>query len=346
MAFSKHAHYRYNILDKCFRRRERPMGFQELLDEINEKIAELFPGEGISVRTLRDDIRLFRDPENGFGAPVVVERYEGKEVYVYSDPEFSIAKKGLLPDEQYLIDAAQQLLERYDGHPRYDKLSEALVLFQEEEGATTVPDYHKILFYDKNEAYEGLSYLKPMFLAIKNKNVLKITFQNFNNTDLREYIFHPYVLKQYNQRWFVFGYNETANMNQWSIPLDDRLQDFKVLEDIELRKDDTDWTSFFNEMVGVRRQSVTQEEPIPERVVLRFSLHRLPYFKTKPIHPYWDEFAEEGKEDQVFFETVINLELIQQILSYGSDVEVLEPEGLRLKMKYETNLMGEYYKFL
>src|SRR5690554_3830064 len=184
MSNSKHAHYRYNILDNCFRRRERPLAFHELLDTVNEKIAELYPGEGISVRTLRDDIRLFRDPKNGFGAPLKVERYEGKEVYVYSDPTFSIAQKNLLPYEQYLIDAAQQLLERYDGHPKYDKLSEALILFQEEEGAATIPDYDKILFYDKNEAYEGLHYLKPMFLAIKNKNVLKITFQNFNDADL------------------------------------------------------------------------------------------------------------------------------------------------------------------
>lgn len=319
------------------------MGFQELLDEVNESIAELYPGEGISVRTLRDDIRLFRDPENGFGAPVVVERYEGKEVYVYSDPEFSIAKKGLLPDEQYLIDAAQQLLERYDGHPRYDKLSEALVLFQEEEGATTVPDYHKILFYDKNEAYEGLSHLKPMFLAIKNQSVLKVTFKGFGDEDGQEFIFHPYVLKQYNQRWFVFGFNETRQINHWSIPLDERLQSFKVIPDAIRKKDDTDWTSFFNEMVGVRRQSVTQEEPIPERVVLRFSPHRLPYFKTKPIHPYWDEFVEEGKENQVFFETVINLELIQQILSYGKDVEVLEPERLRRILNDEVKIMLRWY---
>ena len=200
MANSKHAHYRYNILDKCFRRWERPNNFQELLDEVNEKIAEVYPGEGISIRTLRNDIKLFRDEEKGFGAPIAVERIDGKEVYVYTDRDFSIAQKRLLPDEQYLIDAAQQLLERYDNHPKYDKLSEALVLFQEEEGAATIPDYHKILFYDKNEAYEGLSFLKPMFLAIKNQDVLKITFHGFSDADSREYIFHPYVLKQYNQR--------------------------------------------------------------------------------------------------------------------------------------------------
>ncbi|WP_310993756.1 helix-turn-helix transcriptional regulator [Aequorivita marina] len=343
MSNSKHAHYRYNILDKSFRRREKPLSFQELMDEVNLKVAAVYPGEGISVRTLREDIRLFRDAKIGFGAPLEVKKVNGKDVYIYSNPNFSIAQKHLLPYEQYLIDAAQQLLERYDGHPKYDKLSEALVLFQEEEGATTLPDYHKILFYDKNEAYEGLSHLKPMFLAIKNKDVLKITFQGFGSTETQEYAFHPYVLKQYNQRWFVFGYNETANINQWSIPLDERLKDFETVEDAGLIKDKTDWTSFFNEMVGVRKQSVTQDEPKAERVVLRFSPQRLQYFKTKPIHPYWDEFTEEGKEDQVFFETVINLELIQQILSYGKDVEVLEPDSLKEKMKEHTAQMQEYY---
>ena len=343
MSNSKHAHYRYNILDKCFRRRERPLSFQELLEEVNSEIAEVYPGEGISIRSLRSDIALFRDSEKGFGAPLPVQKDMGQEVYCYSDPNFSIAQKNLLPYEQYLIDAAQQLLERFDGHPKYDKLSEALMLFQEEEGATLIPDYDKILFYDKNEAYEGLSHLKPIFLAIKNKNVLKITFQGFTDTKPQEFIFHPYVLKQYNQRWFVFGYNETVNMNQWSIPLDERLQYFKIVEDAEIIKDDTDWTTFFNEMVGVRKQSVTQDEPIAEKVVLRFSPQRLQYFKTKPIHPYWDEFTEEDKENQVFFETVINLELIQQILSYGKDLEVLEPEGLRMLMHEHTKKMFEHY---
>lgn len=141
---------------------------------------------------------------------------------------FTIIRNSLSPKKAYC-----------HGHPKYDKLSEALIPFQEEEGATTIPDYNKILFYDKNEAYEGLSYLKPMFLSIKNKNILKITFQGFADAASQEYIFHPYVLKQYNQRWFVFGYNETANMKHWSIPLDERLQHFEILQDTELKIDDT-----------------------------------------------------------------------------------------------------------
>ena len=34
---------------------------------------------------------------------------------------------------QYLIDASQQLLERFENHPKYNKLAEALIKFQDGE---------------------------------------------------------------------------------------------------------------------------------------------------------------------------------------------------------------------
>ena len=68
MANSKHAHIRYNILDYCFR--NKSFTFNELLSFLNEKIAELYPGEDISTRTLRDDIKVFRNKDSGFGAPL------------------------------------------------------------------------------------------------------------------------------------------------------------------------------------------------------------------------------------------------------------------------------------
>ncbi|HLS31375.1 MAG TPA: WYL domain-containing protein [Flavobacteriaceae bacterium] len=344
MANIKHAHLRYNILDRCFRRIHQPFTFQELLEEVNAKIQEYYPDESIKTRTLREDISLFRNPESGFDAPLLTKTHKGKSVYCYEDPEFSIAQRGLLPDEEYLLETAQQLLERFENDPQYDKLSEALVLFQDEAQAKADTGYGQLLFSDKNEAYAGLGFLKPIFLAIKNKVVLKISYQGFHDTEAKEYIFHPYVLKQYNQRWFVFGYNESRAIEKWSIPLDARLKHFEELPEKSFKEDQTDWPQFFRNMVGVRNLSLTNEEARPETVVLRFNPKRIDYFKTKPIHPFWDEFLEEGKENQVFFETVINPELIQQILSYGKDVEVLAPEGLRELVKRQTVKLFEMYK--
>ena len=331
MANSIHAHLRYNILDYCFR--NKSYGFEELLNAVNEGIEELYPGENISKRTLREDIKVFRDKNDGFGAPLK----EGMRTYKYSDTNFSIAQRPLQKYEQYLFEAAQQLLSRFENHPKYNKLSEALIKFQEEEEQEN--DAKKILFYDHNEEYKGIRYLKPLYLAIKKKQVLQITYKGFTDKESSVLEFHPHIIKQYNRRWFVFGYNKTVERWQHSIPLDERLISFETLEDVNYLDTDKDWEKFFRTMVGVTRINENVE-----RVVLRFHNGREDYFKTKPFQPDFEEFFEEEKQDQVWFETIINKELVQQLLSYGQDVEVIEPESLKKRMREHAIVMQQFYK--
>ena len=60
-------------------------------------------------------------------------------------------------------------------------------------------------------------------------------------------------MKQYNRRWFVFGLNNTNKNNEWSIPLDERLTDFRILENTNYLESNNDWDAFFRTMVGVVR---------------------------------------------------------------------------------------------
>ena len=329
MANSKHAHIRYNILDYCFR--NKAFTFNQLLEYVNDKIAEIYPGEGIETRTLRADLKVFRDKENGFGAPLP----EKARILQYSDTNFSIAQQPLLEYEKYLIDASQQLLERFENHPKFDKLAEALIKFQDEEGDQTDTSN---LYYDQNEEYKGIKHLKPLYLAIKKKQVLQISYKGFQDKTDSTYEFHPHILKQYNRRWFVFGFNKTREIKQWSIPLDERLISITHLTDENYKESEVDWDSFFRTMVGVRRDS---EEV--EKVILKFHNGREDYFKTKPFIPDFEEFFEDDKQDQVWFKTILNPELVQQILSFGKDVEVLEPESLKKQMKEHVVNMKNYY---
>lgn len=330
-------------MDRCFRKKYKPYSFDELLTYVNSQLEEVF-GDVIKTRTLRNDIKLFRDPEKGFGAPLITDKFNGKEVYYYEDPEFSIAQCRPLEDERYILDAAIQLMERYDENPYYNKLSEAL-LFLEDKGHTIdIETDTYVLYYDKNEAYEGLNLLKPFYMAIKKQKVLQICYQGFKDRIVNNFIFHPHVLKQYNQRWFVFGYNETSDKEKWSFPLDSRIISFNELPEKSYTESNVNWHDHFKQLVGIRDQSMTNELDQPETVVLRFSDQRIDYFKTKPIHPEWDEYLDESKKNQVFFDCIINYELIQQILSYGNDVEVLEPKALRSVIAEKTKQMLGYYE--
>ena len=95
-----------------------------------------------------------------------------------------------------------------------------------------------------------------------------------------------------------------------NIPLDERLVEFKILEDKEYLVSDNDWDSFFRTMVGVVRPPYSDIV----NVVLRFHNGREEYLRLNLFHPDADSPAEKGKENEVCFsETIINKELIQQI---------------------------------
>ena len=333
MANSKHAHLRYNFLDYCFR--NRAYSFEQLLDAVNEKIKDYYPNESIATRTLREDLKVFRDQAKGFGAPLP----EKARILRYKNANFSIAERPLLEYEQYLIDAAQQLLERFENHPKYDKLAEALIKFQDEEEQEENPT-GKVLFYDHNEEYKGIKYLKPSYLAIKNKQVLNITYRKKPDAELYTYEFHPYILKQYNRRWFVYGFNKDQENLEWSIPLDDRLIKFIVNQKVHYQENSKDWNAHFRNLVGIRRNP----SDIIHFIKLKFnSTNRLNLFRSKPLVPDFDDSLLDGEENVVHFESIVNLELVQQILSYGKDVEVLEPEILKQEMRNHSNAMQQLY---
>lgn len=69
-----------------------------------------------------------------------------------------------------------------------------------------------------------------------------------------------------------------------------------------------------------------------EKVKLRFSPPQAPYIHTKPLHGTQKEKSDESGLI-ITIEVIPNVELEQLILRYGENCKVLEPEGLKQKIK-------------
>ena len=323
MFTTKHQIVRYNKLDKCFQNYGREYSIDQLLDAVNEAIIEYdHTSEGVEIRTLRKDISFMRTVYN---APIEAIRGSNGYYYRYTDKTFSINKSPLNDTEAEQLKKAISILQRFEGSPEFEWVNELGPLLNDKFSLKS--QEKKVMSLESNIDYKGYNYITPLFNAIINKTVLKIKYKPFDKEEY-EVTFHPYFLKQYNSRWFVFGYNEYNDEPQWNLALD-RINGEVEKTNKKYKEDRTDWEDFFDDMIGVSKG----KDEYPEEVKLLFNKEQAPYIQTKPLHSTQKMKVLEDGALEIRIDVIINYELEMRILSYGEKVKVVAPITLVLKIK-------------
>ena len=101
-----------------------------------------------------------------------------------------------------------------------------------------------------------------------------------------------------------------------------------------------------SKLVGVRFEERAQLQKIRIRALDKYTFGRI---TTKPLHnsqktivyPSWKDNREYG---EVEIEVYPNIELVGQIMSYGSTLEVMEPKDFRKRIRDEILQMQSHYK--
>lgn len=332
MSLNKNAIIRYQTLDRCFRNPGRMYFWEDLLEECNQALREFDPNaKGIQRRQLFEDIR-FMESEAGWSIPLARHRYGKRVYYRYEDVNFSINQQPLNPAEAEQLASALHVLSRFSGAPQFEWVNELITKLESQF------KFHyqtNIISFDSNIDLKGLEFLQPLFHAILNQRVLAIDYKDFYN-EFFTFIFHPYHLKQYNQRWFVVGLNEENQNPYWILALDRILRIQET--DRTYQPFAFDWDEYFYDIVGVTRYADGQVV----KVVLKVYPTSAPYILTKPLHP-----TQKHKifEDYTLVEIQVipNIELERLLLSYGEHVEVIAPIELREKMKARVKEMMRKY---
>lgn len=330
MATNKHALIRYKTLDKCFGNKWKKYFIEDLISVCSTELSEYVGTEvKVSRRQLLDDITFMRS-EAGYQAPIESIK-EGRRVYYrYKPIEYSILKQPLNEAEQEQVRLALETLGRVKGMPQLEwlntvqtKLSAGLGL-----DSASVP----VISFEENEFLKGLEYLEPLYQFINHKRVLQISYQGYRQEQAETHTIHPYYLKQYNNRWFVYGWNEGLERLQ-NMALD-RILQVNETDEVEYRDCTIDFEAYFEDIIGV----TNPENQEVERIVLRFTTSRLPYVLSKPLHG-----SQRLKDGFIHLELKVNRELISLLLSYGPDVEILEPILLRDTISTEIKKMQAIY---
>ena len=334
MPTNKNAQLRYQILDRCFSDFHRKYFIEDLMDKVNDALMDLY-GTQISVRQIREDIKYMKDRVT-YNAPIEAYPFEGRKCYYrYSDPDFSIFNSDLSNEEVEKLRTTIEMLGRFRGIPGNAWLEEVISNLEYRFGVKSNND--NIVAFDQNSQLKGIEYLSELIDSAVNHTPLKIIYKTFSGIE-KTRIVHPYHLKEYNNRWFLFGLQESDKHENFITNMAlDRIVSFSRPSNIAfIPNNDIDFSTRFKDVVGV---TIPEDHPNVEEVLLKFDPARFPYIVSKPIHSSQKIVNEE--EYTLSLNVRPNKELEAQIFSFGHQVEVLKPEWLRQQI---AEKIAETYK--
>lgn len=331
MPNTKNYSTRLRVLDQCLRSGHAYSG-KELTDFINRELE--LRGEPIitSRTTLMDDLLNI---ENEYHTNIIRKKHGRQTTYQYEDPNFSIFSTELSEDDILHLGQALDILRRFDGMPEADWISELgarlnLCMNNLKEVRTAVGFESAI--YNK-----GMEHFTPLFNSIRKKTTVELRYQSFKMQEPQTLIVHPYYLKQYNNRWFLFCCNgDHTNLSNYPL---DRILSVKLAH-VPYRETHIDFDEYFEDVIGVTKREGQQSE----KVLLRFPKEEYPYVATKPWHGSQKKVAEDERTVTIELDVVINYELEQKILSWGNYVEVIAPASLRENILKRTMKADRKYR--
>ena len=335
----KNAIMRYKILDTLLSNRHRNYTITDLKDKVNEALI-LDGMEPVSRRCIEKDLNTLECAP--YEANIERVWINGFKYIRYEDSSFSIFTKKLSDDEENLLSEVLNTLGQFDGINNFewlDGLKQRL----------NIKERRRIIQFDSNPYLTNSNLLGSLFTAISNKLALSLKYHTFNSSEIKEVMVYPYLLKEYNKRWFLIAGAEDGAILTFAI---DRIDGFETMQHIDYIEIGEDIEERFDDIVGV---TLHKDKPI-EDILIWVSSMQYPYIKTKPLHgsqidlkgdnlaELKERYATLGDGHFIKLRCIINYELEQLLMSMMDKVVVLAPSSLSkelyqrigdLKNKYE-----------
>lgn len=335
MATNKNALIRYLTIDKCLQNNYRKWSLDDLIAACSEALFE-YEGKDsyVSKRTVQLDIQHMRSNKLGYNAPIIVHE---KRYYKYEKSNYSITDIPITEIDMDILTESMEMLRQFKNFSLFSELNGVIQKLEDKIFRET-KDQSPIIHLDKNEQLIGIEHLDTIYQAILKKIVISIEYQSFKAKKSTEVIFTAYILKQFNNRWFVVGCKKESE-DIMSLALD-RIQTIKYMVDLPYMKNSFDPDTFYQNTYGV---TVLSDKDIID-IEMKVDSKNAPYILTKPIHTS-QEMIGEYIDGSILISLRVhhNYELERLILGFGPAINILKPRRLRQKIKRLSKQLYENY---
>jgi predicted DNA-binding transcriptional regulator YafY len=324
---------RYKVINECLSRPGSYWTKQQLLDKISELDIE------IKDRSIEGDFNLMRHCQQlKYFAPI--EYCKRNKGYHYTNPDYSIDKLPLNQADILALELAATTLKQYQYIPIMKEFTTIIDKIIRVVNRAKQSDHESILDFiefEKTPVSLGLENMDIIIDAIQKKKPLNLSYQSFNSDLSTSQIVHPYFLKEYRNRWYVIGLNESKMaIRTYGF---DRIKSVAFFNSYYLSNTLINTKEYLGNCVGIDLRDGNVEI-----VRLLFTPNQGHYLKTQALHKSQIIIEDCPKKGLLLeYYLVVNYELTGIILSYGADVKVLEPLSLRNKIvEISKNVVKQY----
>jgi predicted DNA-binding transcriptional regulator YafY len=323
MANTKNALIRYKTIDKCLQNQYRTWTLEDLMDACSEALFEYEGKENsVSKRTVQLDIQLMRSDKLGYNAPIVV--YD-KKFYKYDEEDFTITDIPLTETDINVLTETVSMLKQFKDFSLFSDVSDILQRLEDKIYAEKSHS-RPVIYLDKNDNLKGLHFLDVLYQAIIKKMVVKLTYKSFKSKEEQVFNFHPFILKEFNNRWFLVGKKKaTAPVTNLAL---DRIVSIDFDFNQEHIDEDFDAEEFYKDIVGV----TVNQGLRAKKIELWIDKDNAPYVITKPFHHSQKIESEDETGTVISLNLKVNYEFERLLLGFGECIKVISPENLRLRM--------------
>ena len=323
MATNKNALIRYKHLDLLLSDRHHYYDINDLTDKVNDMLYD----DGFNTVTRRciekDLVYLTEAP---FNAPIKRFKWNGKNCVAYKNASFSIFKQEMSREERNLLREVLNTIGQFDGLDNFEWLDK----FKASLGNS---HRRQIISFSSNPYLKNSNLLGTLFDYISNKVVIRLSYHTFADETIRFIDFHPYLLKQYNDRWYLIGAADSDKaILHFAL---DRIDKIEPLPDKKYADCPDDLSERFEDIIGV----TLPKDKNTEKILFWVSDGSKGYVETKPIHGSQAQLRGERAqqlrqqypqlEGGAFFtiDCINNYELIRELCSFGKELIVLHSDG-------------------
>ena len=336
MPANKNALIRYKTIDNCLRNSYKQWTLEDLVDACCDSLYEMEGiTSGVSVRTVQGDIQMMRSDKLGYNAPIEV--YDRK-YYRYADERYSITSMPLSRNDCEVMREAIDMLRQLEDFEQFSEMADVIRRLQDKL-AISRNKRKPVIHFDRVADLKGLKLLNPLYDYIVHKQSVRVLYQPFKATEPVEYILCPYMLKEYRNRWFLWG-GLASNLLIYNLALD-RIVSVEPSPVLYRENPEFDSEHFFDDVIGVTKNV----HNTPRKVKFWANAEQSRYIQTKPFHPSQILLGVDPDDGSHIFqiEVIINYEMYSTFMSYGPGVKIIYPNYAVSYMKEKLTEASNLY---